>query len=209
MIDTIRQKAVTEEFDYVFLMDCLKNYSDPRGKISRLIKSKSIIRIKKGLYIFGPKYSRKPISKETLANLIYGPSYISLDYALSFYGLIPEKIEIVTNMTCKRNKFFETPIGNFSYEYISTSKYESGVVQYKMDDTHNILIASQEKALCDKIRNENEIQSTNKLLEYLTENLRIDGLQLKAMRLNCLNTINKSYKNKTVELLFKLIRGIK
>ncbi len=68
MIETIRQKAVTNEIDYNFLLDCLSSYKKPRDKINRLIKSGQIIRVKKGLYVFGPKYSFGPYSKETLAN---------------------------------------------------------------------------------------------------------------------------------------------
>ena len=55
-----------------------------------------------------------PISTEILANLIYGPSSISLDYALYYYGLIPEHVRVVTSITPQRNKIFNTPIGQFT-----------------------------------------------------------------------------------------------
>jgi len=71
----------------------------PRDKISDLLKKGTIIRVKKGLYVFGEDNRKKPYSKEILANLIYGPSYISLDYALQYHGLIPERVEAVTSVT--------------------------------------------------------------------------------------------------------------
>jgi len=92
-VEQIRRQIPTEEFDYQALSDCLKDYARPRDRISDLIKSGVIVRVKKGLYIFGSDYSRGPYSRELLANLMYGPSYVSLDYALGYYALIPERVE--------------------------------------------------------------------------------------------------------------------
>jgi hypothetical protein len=63
-----------------------------------LLRRKDIIRVKKGLYIFGETYARRPFSREVLANVIYGPSYVSLDYALHYHGLIPERVEAVISI---------------------------------------------------------------------------------------------------------------
>jgi len=86
--------------DYSYLMDLLKSYQSPRDKISRMIMKKEIIPVKKGLYVLSPEFG-KPIDLKVVANLIYGPSYISLEYALSYWGLIPEKVEEVTSITNK------------------------------------------------------------------------------------------------------------
>ena len=72
----------------------------------RLAKVRSPHSSKKGLYIFGKSVALQPYSKEVLANLIYGPSAISLSYALSYYGLIPERVHIVTSITNNRIKTF-------------------------------------------------------------------------------------------------------
>ncbi len=71
------------------------------------------------------------MDRKVLANLIYGPSYISLEYALQYWGLIPERVETVTSITGKRNKFFTTPLGNFSYRYLHKSKFIQGVLLVK------------------------------------------------------------------------------
>src|SRR5689334_21193947 len=96
-LDELRKQVAGEEFDYQILMDVLRAYDRPRDKIRAFLKKKSIVRIKKGLYIFGETLARNPPSREILANLIYGPSYISLDYALHYHGLIPERVESVTS----------------------------------------------------------------------------------------------------------------
>ena len=89
IMSKIRKKAKTEEFDYLFLMDCLSTYKQPKDKLSKLIKANKLIRVKKGIYVFGKEYQQRPYSLEILANLIYGPSYVSFEYALSYYNLIP------------------------------------------------------------------------------------------------------------------------
>ena len=98
MLETtpLRQQIARDVFDYQQLVTCLSQFSKPRDKIRRLLASGEIVRIRKGLYAFGAPLQRAPISRELLANLIYGPSYISLDYALSYHGLIPERVETVT-----------------------------------------------------------------------------------------------------------------
>ena len=112
--------------DYSYLVHLLKDYNSPRDKISRMIKKREIIQLKKGLYVLSPKFG-DPVNLKVLANLVYGPSYISLEYALSYWGLIPEKVEEITSMTNKRNKIFETPVGTFSYKFLHTSKFYTGI----------------------------------------------------------------------------------
>ncbi len=144
----LRKTIPYEEFDYTHLVDALSSYSGVRQKINELIKAGIIIRVKKGLYTFGPEYNLVPICKEILANLIYGPSCVSLEYALSYHGLIPERVEIITSVTPKRDKEFDTPLGQFNYRYLGADKYPHGIEQVWIDATHPILIASPEKAIC-------------------------------------------------------------
>ncbi len=110
-------------FDYQTLLSALKDYASPRDKISRLLRKNEIVRVKKGLYVFGQTGGKRKYSHEHLANLIYGPSYISLDYALHTYGLIPERVETVTSVTLDRTKSFSTPVGNFSFRKIGLKAY--------------------------------------------------------------------------------------
>ena len=49
--------------------------------------------------------------------MIYGPSYVSKEYALAHHGLIPEGVTLVTSITPKRFKHFKTPVGEFVYDY--------------------------------------------------------------------------------------------
>ncbi len=68
------------------LLGYLTDYKDPNNKIKQLVDKGEIVRVKRGLYVVGELYRNDAVSQELLANLLYGPSYISMDYALSFYG---------------------------------------------------------------------------------------------------------------------------
>src|SRR3990167_5668562 len=107
-------RAPHEELDYGFVMDCLSSYKNPRVKLNHLLKIEALIRVKKGIYIFGKRFARQPYSSEVLANMIYGPSYVSLEWACQYYRLIPEKVTTVTSITTRRSKQFQTPLGLFT-----------------------------------------------------------------------------------------------
>jgi hypothetical protein len=145
MMEQIRRQIPQEEFDYQTLLNCLKDYERPRDKIRALLRSGAIIRVKKGLYVFGPDYSRGPFSRELLANLIYGPSYVSLDYALSYYGLIPERVETMTSVTCGKNRTFSTPVGRFTYWSIPLDSYRVGIDIIQLDEGRSFLMATPKR----------------------------------------------------------------
>ena len=187
-------------FDYQYLMDLLKSYSSPRDKISRMIKKKEIIQVKKGLYVLSPDFGTR-INLRSLANLIYGPSYISLEYALSYWGLIPEKVEEITSMTNKRNKIFQTPVGTFSYKYLENSKYSVGIERIP-DETGAFLIASKEKAICDRLAMIKDVNS-KEMAVCLQEELRLDMDELPGLDIALIREIARVYKKKSVTAFYK------
>ena len=195
MIDLLL-KLPKYPFDYIYLLDKVKEYSRPRDKISYMVKKGEIIRIKKGLYIVSPKFGGS-INYPILANLLYGPSYISLDYSLSYYGLIPERVAEITSITNKRNKNFITPVGNFSYKYLNSNAFSIGVTLNKSGKT-SFFIASKEKALCDKIALIKNIESDSDVHTYLEEDLRIDLDELEKLDIDILSLIKEQYHNKSV-----------
>lgn len=151
MIEKIRKQIPFEEFAYQALVSCLKGYAHPRDKISDLIRKGHIIRIKKGLYVFGDDFRRHPVSRELLANLVYGPSCVSLDYALHHHGFIPERAEAVTSVTSGRSRRFPSPLGIFIHYRVPLAAYRLGIDRVELDDGRAFLIATPEKAITDKI----------------------------------------------------------
>ncbi len=202
----IRKASLIEEIDYNFLKSVLGNYKQPRVKINELLKHGKLIRVKKGLYVFGKQLANQPYSKETLANLIYGPSYISLEYALAFYGLIPERSEAVTSITNKKNKLFKTPVGIFSYRYIRPEIYSYGITLYARDEYHSILIACKEKVIADMLYFNEPLETELRLKTYLFENLRFEPESLTTLNLTMLKNLAELYGH-NVFLLCNLVRS--
>lgn len=201
----LRKSIFTEEFDYNLLKFALREYKNPRVKINNLLKKNEIIRVKKGLYVFGREFAREPYSKEILANLIFGPSYISLEYALSYYGIIPERIETVTSITTKRKKFFNTPVGDFSYKFINSSIYSFGITIHKIDNYHSILIAEKEKALADFLYFSEKFSNELQMKKFLFENLRIDKEVLLKFNRKKIKKLAKMY-GQNIKILYNLIK---
>jgi hypothetical protein len=108
--------------------------------------------------------------------LVYGPSYISCESALSYYQLIPERVETITNVTSKKNKSYETPVGGFTYQHLNIKKYPLGVMRVELGKTW-ILMASVEKALFDVAYFESKSWTGAKLASFFSD-LRIDDQQL-------------------------------
>jgi len=187
-------------------MDILKDYRSPRDKISRMIIKKEIIQVKKGLYILSPEFGN-PIDLKVLANLIYGPSYISMEYALSFWGLIPEKVEEITSMTNKRNKFFKTPLGSFSYKYLHNSKFSIGIERIA-GEAGAFLIASKEKAICDRLVSIRDLDQ-QEIPEFLEYDLRLDVDEVLGLNIQLVNEIAQVYNKKSVKSFFNWLKNLK
>jgi hypothetical protein len=207
----VRERIRAEIFDYQTLIDALRELSFPRDKITDLIKKKIVIRIKKGLYIFGDRYRRHSFSRELLANLIYGPSYVSLDYALDYHGFIPERSEALTSVTIGRSRKFRTPVGLFIYHQIPIRAYNAGMVLVEEDYGQAFLIASAEKALADKIISERGVSLTSaaEMRRFLTEDLRIDISKVQSLSPERIDEYAGHYRSRKLKHLSRLVRRLR
>ena len=210
MIQGLRNEIPLEEFDYQTLMGALSDYARPRDKVTALLAKGVIVRVKKGLYIFGSEYRERPYSREILANLLYGPSCVSCEYALSYYGLIPERVETVTSVTSKRNKTFTTPVGVFSYHALPQASLSIGMQRVELADGSAFLLAAPEKSLADKLYCERGLQlnSQKECLEYVVDSLRIDNRSLQKMDVALLEKLAAAYRSRRVKLLAGGVRRL-
>jgi len=212
MIDaSLRHRIPQEEFDYQALLDALSGYSRPRAKITALLRNGVIVRVKKGLYVFGKEERRKPLCPELLANLICGPSCVSLEYALAWHALIPERVETVTSVTCGRSKAFDTPVGRFVYRRIPMMVFPVGVDRVETGDGRAFLIATPEKALADVLVADRRglIRSRREMTAYLRESWRIEESRLKEMNRDLLEELAKCYRSRKVRLLASIVERLK
>ncbi len=208
MNEPIRKLIPYEEFDYQTLLSALNGYAHPRDRITTLLRKGSIIRVKKGLYVFGDDERERPYSREILANLIYGPSYISLEFALQYHGIIPERVEALTSVTVGRSRTFLTPVGQFIYRMIPMPAFRTGVDLVEIGDGRSFLIAVPEKALADKLRlDQVSIRTQKELQSYLFDNLRIEPEAVREMRSDRLEKYADRYRSRKILLLSKLARS--
>jgi hypothetical protein len=194
--------------DYAVLSSIFNRYKYPRNKIANLEKEGTIIRLKRSLYVVSPDVSGKLLSSELIANHIYGPSYISMESALSYYGLIPERVHLVRSMTTKRSRYFENSISKFDYINCNKEYYPIGINQ-KIGDNYSFLIASPEKALCDLISYTPQVRPRfiNAMLLYLEEDIRLNMEAFYKMDVNIFRQCAEVSKKKNdLNNLIKLLK---
>lgn len=174
-----------------------KAYSNKNTKLSRDVKTGKLIKIKNGLYETDAK-----TSPYLLAGSIYGPSYISFEYALSCYGLIPERVYAVTCATFgkKKKKMFNTPFGLFLYRDVPKEAYQYEVL-LKCEKNYSYQIATPEKALCDKLYTLSPLKNYKELENMLFDDLRIDVFEFENLRADVIEALSTYYHSTNIKLL--------
>lgn len=167
----------TPEVTTSMLLGALSEYANARVKINSLSKKGLIQPIKQGVYLLSEDLGLRPYSNEILANLIYGPSYISLETALSSYGFIPERVTTTTSISIGRGKSFSTAVGDFEYHHVKESIYSIGVGLKEVFKGSFCQYATPEKALLDFIHikeTKGEFNNSKSYFEYLLDSYRFD-----------------------------------
>lgn len=181
------------------------NYSDPYGKIRRDVKERLLFPIIRGLY-----ETDENTAGLFLASVIYGPSYISFEYALSYHGLIPERVYLYTSATFnkRRSKFYETSFGDYSYKDIPKDAYPYGI-ETMLYDNYVVFMATPEKALCDKLYELSPVSNLLELNELIFLNLRVDENLFNNLNKDLLLNLIPKYKSTNLNLLEKVINNEK
>jgi predicted transcriptional regulator of viral defense system len=198
---------ITKYLDYNTLLEEFADYKSPKAKITNLIKSGEVIKVKRDLFVTGI-FSKANVN--ILANIIYNPSYISFEYALNYYGLIPERVDVITSATFNKNKnrVYETGFGIFEYRYMSKSVYPYGIDRVE-ENGEPFLIASKEKALCDTLSKIRSVESVKKISYLLFEDLRIDKDQIQSLNTEDIKFYSEIYTQPNIKLFYKLILKLK
>jgi len=184
----------------------VKNKAVLKLQISKWCSQGLILRLKKGLYILNDTDRKITPSVLFVANQLVSPSYVSMEYALNFYGLIPERVEEITSVTAKKTSFFENALGRFRYQHIKESGY-LGFKRIKEDNKLSFLIAEPEKAIVDfcylNLRNFEDDTEEIFLESYRFQNL--SGLKRRYLKRYALAFENRKLVN-IIETLCNLVR---
>ena len=176
-------------------------YRDPHHKIQSLVKKGNLIPLKRGLY-----ETEARLPGYVLACEIMGPSYLSFEYALSYYGMIPERVRTYTSATFDRKKRieFKNQFGIYSYRDIPNKVFPFFYTR-EMSAGRPYLIATREKALCDQLSIEPPIRGLKDFEEYLFDGMRLDEDIFEELDFERIRRIAPLYHRTNLEQLVKLL----
>ncbi len=150
--------------------------ADVRRQLARWKRAGKVRQLRRGLYTLAPPFSRTEIHPFLVANRLVRPSYVSLESALVFHGLIPEYVPVVTGVTTRRPSRFETPVGSFDYRHLKVALFwgysatDIGA-ERAADGDQGALVATPEKALLDLVYLRTRADSPEFLQELRLQNL--------------------------------------
>ncbi len=186
------------------LYEELADYSEPANKIMRMVKEGTLIPIIQGKY-----ETDKNIYGHYLAPVIYGPSYLSFDFALAWHSLIPEAVYTFTSATCMkgRRKEFTNFYGTFTYRDVPKDVFPLEV-NLITENGYSFFIASAEKALCDKLSTLPPCGNRTELRQLMFEDLRIDEEAFRNLDFQTLANLSDMYRITNLKLLGRMIRSL-
>lgn len=178
-------------------------YSNPRTKIGRLVKENKLFPIVQGLY-----ETNRDVSPASLAGAIYGPSYLSFHWALSYYGMIPERVYGCTSATYKKNrsKQYSTSFGNFLYRDVPPAVYPLEVRVITIDEGYPVQAATAEKALCDRLYMAPVQHNRKEIEEFLFENLRLDEDEFARLNFDTIRRLAPLYRRSNTDLFSAFLK---
>lgn len=161
-------------------------------------KQGHLISLKRGIYVFSEDLRHQPLSMGFIANNLLSPSYVSLEYALSYYDLIPERVTVCTSVTTQKTTTFKTPVSIFEYRSVKEGLLR-GFTKAK-ESGRDYFIATPEKAILDFFYFHQELKGeTGEFESYRFQNLEIVNLkrfgQLKKLYGKKVNKIAISFLN--------------
>ena len=186
----------------MMLLDKYRDYANPMDKIKREAEKGSLIRLTRGVY-----ETDANVSPYLLASSICSPSYLSFEFALSYYGLIPERVYAITSASfrLRKTKTVVNPLGRYTFSDITQAAFPFGVTYIKEGD-YVVRIATKEKAICDSLSKWPVVHSVKDLRELLFEDKRIDVNEFASCDFSLMEKLASLYHKKNLKLLVKMIR---
>ena len=203
MIQDLGSRPVTS----AQLYSCMRGYNAPPAHVAVLKRRGEVVPLRRGLYVC--RREGTLLSEGLIANQIVTPSYISYETALSWHGIIPERVAVVRSACTARSKEFRNATGRYTYTQVAPGYFELGqTMQGNGVDAY--VIARPEKALCDLILSTPRLrlQSPRAARTYAEYYLRVDMDELAGWDADlihaCALAANK--KNKDLLHLERMIR---
>jgi len=175
------------------LTDISMFYPDfDRRRLSEWIEKGYIVKIRREWYCFSD-YEKSEFFSFFVANKIYSPSYISLESAMSYHGIIPEAVYSISSVTTNKTKTFDTPLGCMLYKTIRPGLFFGYRLIY--DKSRPVKIAGPEKAILDFFYLNSQYKTEDDFAEI--------RLSLENVSLSKLRQLLKRYESPTLEIRIK------
>jgi predicted transcriptional regulator of viral defense system len=146
------------------------NPREIRRQLSRWRQAGKIHQLRRGLYCLAPPFQKESPHPFLVANRMLPASYVSLQSALTYFGMIPEYVPVTTSVTTRRPARWETPLGIFDFRHIQVDFFD-GYHLVDLSEKQQSFIAGPEKALLDLIY----LEPGGDTIDYLIE-LRLVNL---------------------------------
>ncbi|MCJ7622141.1 MAG: hypothetical protein MUO76_01465 [Anaerolineaceae bacterium] len=143
-----------------------------RRQLGRWVQAGKVYQLRRGVYALAPPYQHTKPHPFLVANQLVRPSYVSLQSALAYYGLIPEYVPVTTSVTSDRPQELATPLGKFQFQRVKVERFFAFNLEDLGDDQSGYL-ASPEKALIDLTY----LRPGGDELSYL-RNLRLQNMEM-------------------------------
>ena len=184
------------------LKEKYSDYVNPIDKIKRDADKGIIFRLTKGIY-----ETDKNTDPCLLASSILSPSYLSFDWALSYYGLIPERVFAITSASFRnrKNKTFINYFGRYEFTDIPSDAFSEGLTYLESGD-YIVKIATKEKAICGSLCKWRVVKSVKDLKVLLFEDKRIDIDEFADCDFKLMKRLASLYRKTNLQVLIKLIK---
>jgi len=193
------------------LDEVLQSYRRPNDKVSEWLREGALQHLRRGLYLAGPGLRKASACLPLVANHLYGPSTVSLDFALAWHGLIPEGVAEITSVTPKDSRSYANSLGRFTYKHLPLAYYTIGQSLGENTEGLGFVIASPTKALCDRLVLSRELPLFSRMAmrQWLLEDLRIDPDCLATLSLAEIGLcMEKGFKQRQLGTLRAVIKSM-
>ncbi len=192
-------------FDDSVVRNLFPEISDNNRKqlVHRAVSKDEVLRIKPGVYCLAEAYQKTHPHPFVVAGLLHSPSHISLESALSYYGLIPEAVHVVTSVTDRRSRTFRTPLGDFSFQRVPADEPRAGVRHMNIDNQGWIFIAGPLRTITDLIYLRKGVSWKKDGVRFLTDSMRIEEDDLHEIPLDDYEEVFSSLRNKRTKMYLK------
>jgi hypothetical protein len=137
-------------FETGFLLAGDVDPADVRRQLSRWVRGGRLLQLRRGLYALARPFRKVAPHPFLVANRLVRGSYVSLQSALAYHGLIPEHVPVTTSVTTGRPQLRENPLGSFEYHHVR-KELLTGYRLERLGDGQEALVATPAKALADLV----------------------------------------------------------